>query len=186
MKPMDPAAGDANALRTAFLDSMSRVAFSVSVVTTDGPAGRCGVTVTAMSSVSIDPAGPTLLVSLHNRGRAAKVIAENGEFCVNVLAENQVQLAERFAGRSDLRESPFTGLEVLTSPNGLPLLPEAIASFDCRVRSIVPMDEHLVMFGLVRAASARSEAAPLLHRRRSYWALGEGITPATRVLPNAL
>lgn len=178
MKPMEPAAGDAAGLRAAFLDSMSRVAFSVSVVTTDGPAGRCGVTVTAMSSVSIDPAGPTLLVSLHNRGRAAKVIAENGDFCVNVLAENQVHLAERFAGRSGARAaSPFTGLEVLTSPNGLPLLPDAIASFDCRVRSIVPMDEHLVVFGLVRAASARSEAAPLLHRRRSYWALGDDIGP---------
>lgn len=178
MKPLEPAPGDAAGLKAAFLDSMSRVAFSVSVVTTDGPSGRCGVTVTAMSSVSIDADGPTLLVSLHNRGRAAKVIAENGSFCVNVLADSQVHLAERFAGRSGTRElSPFAGLEVLTSPNGLPLLPNAIASFDCRVRSVLPMDEHLVVFGRVLAASARSEAAPLLHRRRSYWAVGEGIGP---------
>lgn len=148
MKPMEPAAGDGNGLGAAFLDSMSRVAFSVSVVTTDGPAGRDGVTVTAMSSVSLDAQGPTLLVSLHNRGRAAKVIAENGGFCVNVLAESQVHLAELFAGRSGARViSPFAGLEVQTSPSGLPLLPDAIASFDCRVRSIVPMDEHLVIFG---------------------------------------
>lgn len=176
MKSMEPAPGDATGLRAAFLDSMSRVAFSVSVVTTDGPAGRCGVTVTAMSSVSLDAEGPTLLVSLHNRGRAAKVIAENGSFCVNVLAESQAEIAERFAGRSGAQEaSPFAGLEVMTSPNGLPLLPDAIASFDCRVRSIVPIDEHLVVFGLVRAASAGSEAAPLLHRRRSYWGVGEGI-----------
>jgi flavin reductase (DIM6/NTAB) family NADH-FMN oxidoreductase RutF len=176
MKPMEPASGDAAGLRAAFLDSMSRVAFSVSVVTTDGPSGRCGVTVTAMSSVSIDAEGPTLMVSLHHRGRAAKVIAENGCFCVNVLADSQVHLAERFAGRSSVRDvSPFAGLDVLASPSGLPLLPDAIASFDCRVRSIVPMDEHLVVFGLVLATGARSEAAPLLHRRRSYWGMGAGI-----------
>jgi len=176
MKPMDPAAGDGAGLRAAFLDSMSRVAFSVSVVTTDGPAGRCGVTVTAMSSVSLDAAGPTLLVSLNNSGRAAKAIAENGRFCVNVLADSQAHLAELFAGRIGSREiSPFTGLEALASPSGLPLLPGAIASFDCRVRSIVPMDEHMVIFGRVLAAGSRAEAAPLLHRRRSYWGMGEGI-----------
>lgn len=170
MKPMEPATGDAAGLRAAFLDSMSRVAFSVSVVTTDGPAGRDGVTVTAMSSVSLDAHGPTLLVSLRNQGRAAKVIAENGSFCVNVLADSQAHLAELFAGRSGVRDvSPFAGLDVLTSPSGLPVLPDAIASFDCRVRSIVPMDDHLVIFGRVRAATARSEAAPLLHRRRAYW-----------------
>jgi flavin reductase (DIM6/NTAB) family NADH-FMN oxidoreductase RutF len=176
MKPMDPATGDAAGLRQAFLDTMSRVAFSVSVVTTDGPAGRDGVTVTAMSSVSLDAQGPTLLVSLHNRGRAAKVIAENGSFCVNVLADSQADIADLFAGRTAARNaSPFAWLEVHTSPTGLPVLQDAIANFDCRVRSVVPMDEHLVIFGLVKAATTRSEAAPLLHRRRAYWALGEGI-----------
>lgn len=176
MKPMDLAAGDGNGLRQAFLDSMSRVAFSVSVVTTDGPAGRDGVTVTAMSSVSLDAEGPTLLVSLHNRGRAAKLIAENGSFCVNVLADSQAHIAELFAGRVGVRDvSAFAALAVDTSPSGLPVLQEAIASFDCRVRSIVPVDEHLVIFGLVTVATTRSEAAPLLHRRRAYWALGEGV-----------
>ncbi|WP_256461624.1 hypothetical protein [Bradyrhizobium barranii] len=32
-------------VRTQFLDGMSRAAFCVNVVTTDGPAGRAGVTV---------------------------------------------------------------------------------------------------------------------------------------------
>lgn len=59
--------------------------------------------------------------------------------------------------------------------NVLPVLKDAIASFDCPVRSVLPSDEHLVIFGLVKAATPRSEAAPLLHRRRAYWTLGEGI-----------
>ena len=44
-------------IRTQFLDGMSRAAFCVNVVTTDGPAGRAGVTVSAMSSVSADRIG---------------------------------------------------------------------------------------------------------------------------------
>jgi flavin reductase len=44
-------------LRAAFLEGMSRSAASVSVVTTDGPAGRGGVTVSAMTSISADGRG---------------------------------------------------------------------------------------------------------------------------------
>ena len=41
-------------LRQDFLDGMSFVAATVNVVATDGPAGRVGTTVSAMSSVSAD------------------------------------------------------------------------------------------------------------------------------------
>ena len=43
-------------LRQRFLSGMSHAACTVNVVTTDGPAGRAGVTVSAMSSVSADDA----------------------------------------------------------------------------------------------------------------------------------
>ncbi len=49
-------------LRQDFLDGMSCVAATVNVVATDGPAGRAGVTVSAMSSVSADTEKPVLLV----------------------------------------------------------------------------------------------------------------------------
>ena len=50
------------ALRQQFLHGMSHAASTVNVVTTDGVAGRHGVTVSAMVSVSADTPQPTLLV----------------------------------------------------------------------------------------------------------------------------
>ena len=60
-------------------------------------AGRAGVTVSAMASVSAE--GPTLLVCVHHKSPAAAAILENGVFCVNVLRDDQSHVADTFAGR---------------------------------------------------------------------------------------
>ena len=86
-------------LRAQFLSGMSHAACTVNVVTTDGSAGRVGVTVSAMSSVSADTAKPTLLVCVHHESFAAKAILENGVFCVNVLRDDQSYISDTFAGR---------------------------------------------------------------------------------------
>jgi hypothetical protein len=68
--------------RDRFLDAMSRVAATVNVVTTDGPGGRAGVTVSAMTPVSADGAAPTLLICLHEDSRTTPAIAANRCFCI--------------------------------------------------------------------------------------------------------
>ena len=55
------------ALREKFIGGMSHAAATVNVVTTDGLAGRGGVTVSAMSSVSADTPRPTLLVCINHQ-----------------------------------------------------------------------------------------------------------------------
>src|SRR4030088_3827666 len=85
-------------IRAQFLDGMSRAAFCVNVVTTDGPAGRAGVTVSAMSSVSADGNSPTVLVCIHHQSRTAAAIVENGVFCLNILRDDQSDIADRFGG----------------------------------------------------------------------------------------
>ena len=52
------------ASRSDYLDAMSRAVTGVNVVTSDGPARRAGLTVSAMSSVSVDGPAPQLLVEL--------------------------------------------------------------------------------------------------------------------------
>ena len=87
------------ALRQAFLDGMSHTASTVNVVTTDGVAGRVGVTVSAMSSVSADTPKPSLLVCVHHMSPSAQAIVDNGVFCVNVLRDDQSYISDTFAGR---------------------------------------------------------------------------------------
>jgi hypothetical protein len=110
--------------RDRFLDAMSRVAATVNVVTTDGPGGRAGVTVSAMTPVSADGAAPTLLICLHEDSRTTPAIAANRCFCINVLREDQASLSDRFAGRAPVPgDDKFDGIATLAMP--------VVVVFDC-------------------------------------------------------
>ncbi|MEM6988738.1 MAG: flavin reductase family protein [Pseudomonadota bacterium] len=87
--------------RDSFIGAMRTVANSVHVVTTDGPAGRHGATVSAFCSVSADP--PTVLVCLNADSRIARLVRANGQLAVNRLASDQAALASRFAGGDDAK-----------------------------------------------------------------------------------
>src|SRR5688572_19079779 len=114
--------------RTGFLQAMAEAATSVTLVTTDGPAGRFGVTVSAFASLSPDP--PRLLACINRKSPAAAAIAANGGYCVNVLAAAQSFLADVFAGRSE-RFAPydFGCADWQQAESGWRLL-DSIASFD--------------------------------------------------------
>src|SRR5690242_19206043 len=100
-----PARGDGfGPTRAQFIEAMGRTVTSVTVVTTIGPGGRCGLTVSAVASVSADP--PMLMVCINRRSPAAAAIRRNGVFCVNLLAAHQAPLSDTFAGRPRAGE-PF-------------------------------------------------------------------------------
>src|SRR5215216_6054448 len=104
-----------------FRDGMSRVAASVHVVTTDGPAGRAGFTATAMTPVTDSPA--SLLVCANAAGQSATFLEANGVFCVNTLADEDVAIADAFAGRAELHgRDRFTVGRWDTLATGSPLL----------------------------------------------------------------
>ena len=80
-------------LRTSFIDAMGRTATGVTVVGTDGPAGRLAQTVSAMCSVSADP--ETLLVCVHRKSPLNEAIARHGVFAVSVLGVQHDHVATR-------------------------------------------------------------------------------------------
>src|SRR3954451_16704133 len=82
---------------TAFVAAMGAALTSVTVVSTDGHAGRLALTVSAMTSVSADP--PMLLVCINRASPLLGALRANGCFAVNVLGEHQAAIADTFAGR---------------------------------------------------------------------------------------
>jgi len=156
-------------LRRDFLQAMSLAASTVVVVTTDGPAGRAGVTVSAMSSVSADGPAPTLLVCVHHLSPAAAAILANGVFCVNVLRDDQSAVSDTFAGRSP---SPggdkFAATAWAPGPVGAPRLAGALAWFDCRLAAGERVGTHHVLIGAAAAIDTAGPGAPLLYANRGY------------------
>src|SRR5271167_1141220 len=163
-----PAASD-HALRQRFLLGMSHAACTVNVVTTDGTAGRHGITVSAMVSVSADTPQPTLLVCIHHKSSVATALLENGVFCVNVLRDDQSHISDNFAGRRGVRAAArFNCTEWTTQVTGAPRVVNALVAFDCRVTASERVGSHFVVFGSVQDIFVAGGGAPLIYANRAY------------------
>jgi flavin reductase (DIM6/NTAB) family NADH-FMN oxidoreductase RutF len=156
-------------LREKFVQGMSSAACTVNIVTTDGSAGRYGLTVSAMASVSADTPSPTLLVCINEKSSAARPILDNGRFCVNVLRDDQHPTSDSFAGRSLTSGSDkFAGIETIIDTLGCPIIAGCLAAFSCTVRSWQAVGSHLVLIGDVCDVTSAGAGSPLIYTNRAY------------------
>jgi flavin reductase (DIM6/NTAB) family NADH-FMN oxidoreductase RutF len=155
-------------IRAQFIDGMSRAAFCVNVVTTDGPAGRAGVTISAMSSISADGSNPTVLVCIHHQSRTAAAILENNTFCVNVLRHDQSDIADCFGGRVNREDGDkFSCASWVKGETRAPRLANPVVAFDCRLLSAERIGTHHVFVGAVQSVTTGSGTA-LVYADRAY------------------
>jgi flavin reductase (DIM6/NTAB) family NADH-FMN oxidoreductase RutF len=169
MDRLSTSGGGIVALRQRFLQAMSHAACTVNVVTTDGIAGRHGVTVSAMVSVSAETPQPTLLVCIHQRSSVAEALLANGAFCVNVLREDQSRISDSFAGRTGARgASKFDCANWTTQVTGSPRVIDSLVAFDCRVTASDRVGSHFVVFGSVQDIFLGEAGAPLIYANRAY------------------
>lgn len=165
-------------LRAQFLEGMSRAAASVNVITTAGQAGRAGLTVSAMTSVSADGDRPMLLICVNHASAGAQAILDNGIFAVNVLSEDHSDISDVFAGRSDAQgEAKFGCARWQDGTTGAPLLDDALVAFDCRVSLHRQIGTHHVIFGEVEAVRLEGQGRPLIYAARNYAVPSDLIRP---------
>ena len=152
---------------SAFKSGMRHLAAHVCLITTTAPdGGRHGLTATSVCSVSVEP--PTLLCCVNRQSSPFSHIRESGIFAVNVLALEDLELAERFAGLVQGEERFRTGAWD-TLVTGAPTLQTALANFDCRVTRLEEVATHGILIGEIEEVRFREvEASPLLYSRGSY------------------
>lgn len=152
----------------AFRDVMGQFCSGVTVVTAMGTTAPVGFTCQAFSSLSLDP--PRILLGVSRTSTSWPVIRNGTFFCVNVLAQHQHVLSDRFArsGGDKFREVAWT-----PSPDGAPRLADATAWIDCRLHTEYDGGDHLVVIGNVRRLKAPAEPRePLLYYRGHYTRIG--------------
>lgn len=133
-----PALNDA---ALAFREGMSRLGAAVTLLTSDGPAGRHGMTASAVVSVTDSP--PTLIVCVNRRNRSHDLFIENGVLAVNVLGGRHEGLSARFAGKGE--GDRFAGHDWSVLKTGAPVLDDAEVVFDCRIVDVRPIGSHSVL-----------------------------------------
>lgn len=151
--------------RDAFVNAMARSVTGVSVVSTDGAAGRYALTVSAVASVSADP--PLLLACVNRRNPLRDAALANGRFSVSLLAAGQAPVADVCAGRGPGKPFDVDAVAWVSGETGLPLVADASATFECELDAAHEAGTHTILVGRVLAASA-ADAAPLAYNARRY------------------
>ena len=152
-----------------FREAMQRTASGVTVVTTDGIAGRAGMTVSTLCSLSLAP--PSVLICVHRDSPALNVLAGNGVFAANVLTAGQSRVADVFAGLvAEMREDRFAAGTWRRLETGAPALEGALCSLDCQVATIFDFGSHRIVAGQV-VAVATEVGEPLVYSGRAYRSL---------------
>ena len=121
-----------------------------------------GLTVSSFTSVSLDP--PLILICLGHEVSAISHFRTATHFGINVLAEDQRTLSERFARKGAGR---FDGLAWQPGVTGVPLLPAVLAAIECAVHRIVPMGDHDILVGEMVHARV-NDGEPLLYFGSGY------------------
>ncbi|MFT3733282.1 MAG: flavin reductase family protein [Hyphomicrobium sp.] len=130
-------------------------------VTQDGQ--RFGLTASSFQSVSLTP--PLILYNVRKGAASIDLVKSTGTFCVNVLRHEHADLAKRFAAPVEDR---FHGVEWSSGRLGCPVLPDAIASFECRLWATHECGDHEIVVGEVTALKRTTEGNPLIYYRGQF------------------
>lgn len=152
-------------LSAQFVEAMAAAASGVSIVTTAGEAGRFGLTVSAVTSVSAEP--PLLLACINRKNPIAAAITANGCFAASLLSEHQVPLAKIFAGRPEHGPAyDFTAADWKQGVTAAPVLDHAAATFECALEAWHDGGTHRIFIGAVKAASISGLTTLAYHQRK--------------------
>lgn len=149
--------------KSEFCRTCAKFPTGVTVVTVlDAEGSPHGLTASSFTSVSLEP--PLVLVCVDHHANVLQHFRRSDHLAINVLDETQQELSVRFARRGEDR---FDGVEWYPGQNGVPLIPHAIASFECAIHRTVDAGDHTIFIAEVLGISYR-EGRPLVYYGSGY------------------
>jgi flavin reductase (DIM6/NTAB) family NADH-FMN oxidoreductase RutF/DNA-binding MarR family transcriptional regulator len=154
--------GDPRVETDGFRRSLAEFATGVTVIATSVDGERFGLTSNSFASVSLEP--PLVLWSIRRESKSFAAFAACSHFAVNILAEDQIELSQRFA-----RSGPdkFRDIDCQAGQGDAPLLAGVAASFECVRTQTYDGGDHLILVGQVLRYS-RYDRQPLLFVKGRY------------------
>ena len=163
---------EAEVTASDFRNAMRQLTGGVSVITAGKGRDISGMTVTSVSSLSVDP--PCLIVSLNRESSSWPLVKRYGFFGVNILTSDQIDIAERFTGKGGLKGADrFAGARWTTRASGVPLLADALSAIDCEVEDVVERHSHVIVIGRVLDVAVSARTAALAYWQGRYVAIDQ-------------
>jgi 3-hydroxy-9,10-secoandrosta-1,3,5(10)-triene-9,17-dione monooxygenase reductase component len=152
-----------------FRSTMGHVPTGVAVVTAMHDGLPAGLTVGSFTSASLDP--PLVSFTVDRGARSWPSIQASGAFCVNVLADDQVELCRLFSSRETEK---FRSVGWAPAASGSPVLEGVLAWIDCDIDRVLDAGDHHLVLGRVRELEVAREVRPLLFYRGGYGRMEDG------------
>lgn len=148
-----------------FKRAMRAFPATVSIITANDGRRHHGMTVTSVTSLSMDP--PSLLMCLNQLALIHDIMLESRYFNVNVLRVGQQEMANDFAGRLP-HEERFKNVQWGFDDSNVPILKDAHSVLSCRKSAALPFGTHTIIVGVVERVLLDSECQPLMYHEGSY------------------
>lgn len=160
----------------AFRRCLGQFATGVTVITARCGEAYAGMAVNSFSALSLEP--PLVLWSIRRASGSLPVFTGASHFAVNVLAGDQVEVANLFAASG---VDKFAAAQWISGRTGSPVLAGTIATMECAREQVIDGGDHLILIGRV-LHFARHVGEPLLFAQGRY-ALGQEHPAAMRATP---
>ena len=142
--------------------ALGRFATGVTVITCESALGPLGITANSFASVSLDP--PLVLWSPAKSSARFEAFTRARHYAIHVMAEDQVQTCLRFTRTGD----DWGGLAWERGPEGVPVLADCLARFDCARHAIHDGGDHAIVVGRVLSVKRGKGGRPLLFADGTY------------------
>lgn len=161
-----------NVTPRSFRDVMGAFATGVTIVTTKWEEEYYGLTVNSFASVSLNPL--LILVSIARTARSHEAILRAERYAVNILADSQRALSDRFARAAEKHR--FRDLLLREGRTGSPLICGTLGYLDARLRDVHEGGDHTLFVGeVVELGKIEGKQKPLIFHHGKYATVGEGL-----------
>jgi flavin reductase (DIM6/NTAB) family NADH-FMN oxidoreductase RutF len=147
-------------------DALGRFVTGVTVVTTQTDDGPVGFTANSFASVSLDP--PLVLWSPAKSSTRFPIFSAAQRYSIHILETSQADIAALFSRGG----AGFDDMEMHYSEDGVPLIADSLARFDCHQHATHDGGDHLIIVGRVVRFALR-DGTPLVFSQGGYG----GFTP---------
>ncbi|PSH61851.1 flavin reductase family protein [Phyllobacterium sophorae] len=152
--------------RQAFRQALGQFPTGVCVVTCTAEFEQLGMTMSSFNCLSLDP--PLILFSIDRKAVSLPLWEKAAGYAVNVLAENQKDISNRFAKS---RSNKWEGMRFAHGQCGAPLLPGVAAVFECIPWAKYDGGDHTLFIAEVRRFASSVDRMPLVFSKGRYAAL---------------
>jgi flavin reductase len=143
--------------------AMRRYIYSVSIMSNKDDGYLNAITVSSVTSISMDP--PSLLICINKSARIHDTLKIGSEFCINLLNKDQEELSN-ICSDEDSYDERFNDKNWNT--NGVPFLANAQANIFCKVDKLSSYHTHTIVVGLVEDANYSDEISTLTYVDGNY------------------